>query len=342
MDAYVVVRLRAAQGMLAARDKAGLPVLASVVETVPAAHLPRIEETLYRIAEDKGPNALIAASTDARQQAAKTWGKWIAEHQASIDLANVQERDAYLGLITVCEYDTFNNIANGQTWETSRGGTKRWNVNGLLGAMDAHALPNGRVLVAENNGNRVSERDTKGHILWEYRVPANPICCQRLPNGNTFIASYNMVLEVTPAKTEVYRHIPGPQFYIFSAHKARNGNIVAITAQGRIIEMDSATGKQLHSLTTNTLGNWCSVELMSNGNYLVASMSTNSVRELDRKTGQEVWSKQFMGAFRATRLPNGNVLVASMTTREVAEFDRAGTKRWSTTCTGRPWSVHYR
>jgi HEAT repeat protein len=340
-DADAVVRLRAAQGLLAARDKASLPALASLLETVPAAHLPRIEEALYRIAEDKGPTTLIAASTDARQQAAKTWGKWITDHQASIDLANVQERDAYLGLITVCEYDTFNNVANGQTWETSRGGTKRWNVNGLLGAMDAHALPNGRILVAENNANRVSERDTKGHILWEYRVPANPICCQRLPNGNTFIASYNMVLEVTPAKTEVYRHIPGPQFYIFSAHKARNGNIVAITAQGRIIEMDT-TGKQLHSLTTNTLGNWCSVELMSNGNYLVASMSTNSVRELDRNTGQEVWSKQFMGAFRATKLPNGNVLVASMTTREVAEFDRAGTKRWSTTCTGRPWSVHYR
>ena len=117
---------------------------------------------------------------------------------------------------------------------------------------------------------------------------------------------------------------------------------MAITAQGQIIEMDSKTGKQLHTVQTNTLGNWCSVELMPNGNYLVASMSTNSVREIDRKNGQEVWSKPFAGAFRATRLPNGNVLVASMTTREVAELDRSGAKRWSTVCTGRPWSVHYR
>jgi len=206
--------------------------------------------------------------------------------------------------------------------------------------MDAHTLPNGRVLVAENNANRVTERDTKGTVLWEYRTPNNPICCQRLPNGNTFIASYNMVMEVTPAKAEVYRITPGPQFYIFSAHKARNGHIVAITAQGQIIEMD-ATGKQLNTVQTNTLGNWCSVELQSNGNYLVAAMSTNSVRELDRR-GAEVWSKPFNGVFRATRLPNGNVLVASMNTREVAEMDRSGAIRWRINTTGRPWGVHYR
>ena len=65
------------------------------------------------------------------------------------------------------------------------------------------------------------------------------------------------------------------------------------------------------------------------------------VKEIDRK-GTEVWSKQFPGAFRATRLPNGNVLAASMTSRQVAEIDRAGTIRWSVTCTGRPWAVHYR
>jgi hypothetical protein len=82
--------------------------------------------------------------------------------------------------------------------------------------------------------------------------------------------------------------------------------------------------------------------LMPNGNYLVASMATNSVREIDRKNGQEVWSKQFPGVFRATRLPNGNVIAASMTTKQVAEFDRAGTTRWSITCQGRPWGIHYR
>ena len=343
-DLQPVVRLRAAQGMLAARNKIALPSFVSLVNSLPAPYLPRVEEVLYRVAQDKGPNdSIVAASGDARQKAVKAWGKWLDENKEKIDLTSLNDRESYLGLVTVCEYDNQVGNIQGQVWEGSRGGPKRWSFTGVQGAMDAHSLPNGRILVAENNLNRVTERDNRGEVKWEYRLPinGNPICCQRLPNGNTFIASYNTVMEVTPNKTEVYRITPGPQFYIFSAHKAKNGNIVAITAQGMIIEMEAPSGKQVNTVQTQTLGNWCSVELLTNGNYLVSGMSTNSVREIDRK-GTEVWSKPFPGVFRATRLPNGNVLVASMQPRQVAEMDRAGTIRWSVATVGRPWGVHYR
>ncbi len=341
-DLNPLVRLRAAQGLLAARNMKALPSFVSLLQNAPAPYIPDIEATLRRIAGDQGPMEFISASSaDSREKAAKAWGKWIQDNQAKIDLTDLNDRESYLGLVTICEYDNQVGNIQGQVWETPRGGAKRWTFGNVLGSMDAHTLPNGRVLVAENSANRITERDTKGEIKWEYRTPTNPICCQRLPNGNTFIASYNMVMEINPAKEIVYRHTPGPQFYIFSAHKAKNGNIVAITAQGQIIEMDGKTGVQKNVTQTQTLGNWCSVELMPNGNYLVASMSTNSVRELDRK-GTEVWSKPFVGVFRATRLPNGNVLAASMTSRQVAEIDRAGTIRWTVTCTGRPWAVHYR
>ena len=347
-DRQPLVRLRAAQGLLAAHDKAALPSFVSLLQHLPGPYLPRVEEVLYRLAEDKGPtDTIVATDFPSREKAVKAWGKWLDDNKAKVDLSTLNDRESFLGLITVCEYD--NRIGNiqGQVWEGTRGGPKRWNFGGpqgnpqLVGPMDAHSLPNGRVLVAENSANRVTERDNKGEIKWEFRTPNNPICCQRLPNGNTFIASYNMVMEVRPDKTEVYRILPGPQFYIFSAHKARNGHIVAITAQGRIIEMEAPSGKEVNSVQTQTLGNWCSVEMQPNGNYLVASMNPGTVREIDRK-GTEVWSKQFPGVFRATRMPNGNVLVASMNTREVAEMDRAGNIRWRITTQGRPWSVHYR
>ncbi len=344
-DTQPLVRLRAAQGLLAARNKMALPSFVKLLDTLPASYLPKVEEILHRVAEDKGPTEMIAGnSADSKQKAIKAWSKWLDDNKDKIDLSSIGDRESYLGLVTVCEYDNQMGNIFGKVSEGPRGAAeKRWTFGGqgmVQGAMDAHTLPNGRVLVAENNASRVTERDTKGEIKWQHNVP-NPICCQRLPNGNTFIASYNMVMEVTPAKTEVYRHTPGPQFYIFSAHKAKNGNIVAITAQGQIIEMDSKTGQTKNTVQTNTLGNWCSVEMQPNGNYLVAAMSTNTVKEIDRK-GTEVWSKPFPGVFRASRLPNGNVLVASMNTREVAEMDRAGTIRWRMNTTGRPWSVHYR
>jgi HEAT repeat protein len=349
-DAQPVVRLRAAQGMLAARNKAALPGFVKLLQSLPAPYLPKVEEVLYRLAQDKGPTeAIQAASGDSRQKAVQAWEKWLDDNKTKIDLTSIGDRETYLGLITVCEYDNGANQIQGQVWEGTRGGPKRFTFNGVLGAMDAHTLPNGRILVAENSANRVTERDTKGVIKWEYLIPnnggqSNPVCCQRLPNGNTFIASYNMVMEVTPARVEVYRisrFANNAQFHIFSAHKARNGHIVAITSQGMIIEIEAPSGKQINTVQTQTLGNWCSVELQPNGNYLVASMNPGTVREIDRK-GTEVWSKNFPGVFRATKLPNGNVLVASMQQREVAEIDRSGTIRWRVTTQGRPWGVHYR
>ncbi|PWT70244.1 MAG: hypothetical protein C5B46_09805 [Proteobacteria bacterium] len=348
-DLNPVVRLRAAQGMIAARNKQALPSFVRLLDTVPTPYLPRVEETLSRVAGEDGPNEPV--TSDSRAQASKVWSKWLKENQNKIDLTNLGERESYLGLITICEYDNQVGQILGQVWETPRNGAHRYKFGGqgiVQGAMDAQTLPNGRVLVAENNQNRITERDTNGNIKWEYRIPVvngistNPICVQRLPNGNTFIASYNSVMEINANKDIVYRHNPGPQFYIFSAHKAKNGNIVAITAQGQILELDAKTGQQKNMTQALTQGNWCSVEMMPNGNYLVASMATNSVREINRTNGQDVWSKAFPGAFRATRLPNGNVLVASMTTKQVAELDRAGTTRWTVTCQGRPWGIHYR
>jgi hypothetical protein len=348
-DLNPLVRLRAAQGLLAAHNKQSLFSLVRLVQNAPAPYLPRVEETLSRVAGDTAPSEPITPET--RDKATQAWRRWLDANQAKIDLTDLGDRESYLGLVTICEYDNQVGQIFGQIWETPRGGAKRYTFGGqgvVMGAMDARTLPNGRVLVAENNQNRVTERDTKGDVKWEYRIPfvngvsTNPICVQRLPNGNTFIASYNSVMEITANKDVVYRHNPGPQFYIFSAHKAKNGVIVAITAQGQIIELDAKTGQQKHMTQTLTQGNWCSVELMPNGNYLVASMATNSVREVSRNNGQDVWSKPFPGAFRATRLPNGNVLAASMTTKQVAEIDRAGTVRWNITCAGRPWGVHYR
>ena len=60
-DPHPVVRLRAAQGMLAARDKAAVPCLVSLLQMAPLTYLSQIEETLTRLADDKGPLDSAAA-----------------------------------------------------------------------------------------------------------------------------------------------------------------------------------------------------------------------------------------------------------------------------------------
>jgi HEAT repeat protein len=337
------VRFRSALGLLTAGDKQAVPALIiSLLSEKDQARVWAVEEALHRIAGEEGPALPDNASAEERAKAVKAWERWWRNQGTAVDLARVFEAEQHRGLITVCEYDSMVGRPGGQAYELARGANPRWKITGLQGGMDAQVLPNGRVLIAENSARRVSERDPiSGAVKWQYDLQSNPIACQRLPNGNTFIATYNQVLEVTPANRVVYNHNRGPGFFIFSAQKLNNGHILCMTAQGKIIELDAQSGKELRTINVIANGGWCSVEALPSGRFLVATMSTGQVREIDA-SGKTYNQINFQGAFRATRLPNGHTLVASMTSRKVAEFDRSGRMRWERACEGRPWSIRFR
>ena len=80
-------------------------------------------------------------------------------------------------------------------------------------------LSDGRVLVNLTHGNKTVEFDKAGHVVWqvsnadfpEQKPFADPCGGQRLPNGNTVIASYASqgpikVFEVTPDKKIVWTY----------------------------------------------------------------------------------------------------------------------------------------
>jgi hypothetical protein len=80
-------------------------------------------------------------------------------------------------------------------------------------------VSNGHTLVTLTHGNKVVEFDARGHVAWQVsnadfpdRKPfADPCGAQRLPNGNTVIASYGAkqgvkVFEVTPDKRLVWSY----------------------------------------------------------------------------------------------------------------------------------------
>ncbi|MEZ5942949.1 MAG: hypothetical protein R3C18_16270 [Planctomycetaceae bacterium] len=82
-------------------------------------------------------------------------------------------------------------------------------------------LDEGRILVTLTHGNKVVEFDADGKVVWKVdnddidgRPFVDPCGAQRLPNGNTVIASYGAqkgikVFEVTPDKKLVW-HYSGP------------------------------------------------------------------------------------------------------------------------------------
>ena len=340
-DPSPLVRLYAAQGLIMARERTATPILVAALASAPLRSVLHAEELLHRIAGERAPAAYVGeGSPDARREAAAAWAIWWQREGPTLDLVGIDVADHRLGLMTICEYDSPLGRPGGKVWECGHNGKPRWKITGLSGPMDARVVPGGRVLIAEHSGQRVTERDLSGAIKWQQPVKGNPITCQRLPSGNTFIATYHEVMEVTPTHQVVYLHNRGPGNYLFSAQKLPSGRILCMTAQGTIVELDAVTGRQMRMVNLMQ-GGWCGVESLAGGKFLVALMASGQVREVDA-SGKALAQWFFPGAFRATRLPSGHTLVTSMTTRKVAELDRSGKTVWEHVCEGRPWQVHWR
>jgi HEAT repeat protein len=341
-DAVAKVQFRAAQGLIAAQDRSALPTLVELFPTAPDHWVWQVEEQLSWVAGNTAPLVPPAENTaDYRKKAHTAWSDWVQAHGAKVELTGLGRGEATLGLFTIVEYDSFQGNRQGKVWECGRDGKPRWQINNLFGAMDGRVLSNGHVLVAENSVQKISERDQSGKELWTFQPQAPPVAVQRLPNGNTFIAMYDRVMEITADKQVVYNTMRGPQMFMYGAQRLKNGHIAAITAQGQIVVFDPVANRDIKVINLGQPNGWCGIDVLPNGRYLVSLMNANQVREVD-DSGKVHWQANFQGVFRAIRLPNGNTLACSMTTRKVAEIDRNGVVVWDITCDGRPWSVHYR
>jgi hypothetical protein len=330
------VRLRAAQGLTAAQDRTAVPVLIALLADAPLALGWQAEELLYALAGPEAPAVSLGeGDVETRKKCLAAWTAWWRDRGERVDLGQLEDHERQIGLTVIAELDS------NKVWECGPDGKPRWKLDNLQGPIDAQVLPGGRVLVAENQGQRVTERDLKGNILWEKKLNQNPIACQRLPNGNTFIASYQSVMEVTRDGKEVFSHQNGPGFFIFGAHKLRDGRILCISAQGAVMVLD-ARGKELRTFQVANNGGWCGVEGLPGSHILVAVMGNNKVTELDAH-GKSVWECSTVpGPCAATRLANGHTLVASMAGQRVVEVDRNGKVVWEKTTEGRPFRVHRR
>jgi HEAT repeat protein len=342
-DKDVKVRLGAAQGLLFAQEKAGVPILLKLLEPGnPGSVRSNAEELLRGLALEQAPAATVVAGTSAeREKALAAWTAWWRKNQKDLDLARPIWDAGQRGLTLVCEFDG-SLSGGGQVWEFGADGQSRWKLDNLQGPMDAHRVAGDKVLVIENTAKRISERSLKGKIGWEVNSEAAPVACQRLANGNTFIATQSSVIEINGSQDEVYNYNRSDDGRIMSAQKARNGHIVYMTDQGRVIEFDPrGDGIVVYSFSVGNPGRMCGVEWLPNGRYLVALSGPGKVMEVDR-SGKADWEIKVPGAHQAVRLPNGNFLVACLTPKKLLEVNRAGKIIWEKSTRGRPWRIHRR
>jgi YD repeat-containing protein len=328
-DPVALVRWQAARSLVRAGDPAGVPPLMTLLSEATAELAWQVEDFLSRLAGDTRPTTILGEAGPAdRRRCRDAWEAWWKARHGKIDLAGTKLEPPFQGWTLIADLD------KGRINAFGPDGKPGWHVDGFLGPVDAHLLANGHVLVAENHGSRVTERDRAGKVVWQKRTEALPASCQRLPNGNTFIAVYNQLLVVAPDGKELFSQTRSEGVY--SARRLRNGHMVLVTSTGRVVTLDAA-GKEIASFETGGVTSWSSVEVLANGHCLTCCRN-NRVVEFDA-SGRPVWEYTAPNAVCASRARFGHTLVCDSEGRRVVEVDRWGQTQWEQKTEGRPWHV---
>lgn len=85
-DPASLVRLRALQGLVAAKDKEAVGLLPALLTDAPYAQAEQARDLLDTIAGDKAPTTLLKDDRDARKKCRDDWERWWDANQAKVDL----------------------------------------------------------------------------------------------------------------------------------------------------------------------------------------------------------------------------------------------------------------
>jgi HEAT repeat protein len=310
------VRLKVALALADTRDPDAIPILVSLINDLPSEQSGQAEEYLTRVARDTAPKDLPDGD-EGRKKRSDAWAAWWEANKGKVVLVDRSApltHERYFGNTLLIQAN------NNQIIDLGADHKQRWALTGLLNPWDAQVLPGNRVLVAEFQGQRVTERDLRGNILWEHKVPSWPMSVERMRNGNTFIACRNLLIEVDRSGHEVLK-IERPHD-IMSARKLPSGQIVCITNNRQVMRLDR-TGRQLKSFAVANIF-FNTNEILNNGNILVPLGWMNSVAEYDND-GKEVARFNVPQPNHAWRMPNGHTLIASQNfPLKLYEMDRKG------------------
>ncbi len=348
-DPDAVVRLRVALALAAVRDKEAVPTLVDLLADLPPNQGAEAEEVLRILAGDAAPEVTLGPSETARKAAREAWAAWWKKNADKVDLAKLADGPREFGYTLVVQINLPAAGAgrlSGRVAEFGRDGKVRWQIEGLAGPRDAQMLPNGNVFIFESSGRRLTERTTKGEIVWEKSITAAagtagiPLSAQRLANGNVFVAMRGGLLEIDRDGKEVWSYKPTAAGSIYAAHKSRTGEVALVTLNGTCTLLD-AKGKETGTFRACRLSTTAGIDLLANGNVLVPDYAQNKVIEFDPK-GKAVWEASVERPGSVVRLANGHTLVGSPLATRVVELDRDGKEVWKLSTEGRVYRASRR
>jgi HEAT repeat protein len=306
------VRSEAARALLLTGDRSALPVLLALLEEAPLAIAWHAQRSLTDAANREAPALPLFDSKDSRRACRAAWKEYWRRHPGAIIPRPPDFGSPGEGRIVLCDLDENRILVLDCAFK------EQWRITDCEGPVDVQVLVNGHLLIAENHGERVTERDRWGRIVWEQKMPKPPLSCWRLPNGNTGIVTHTQAFEITPDGKRVWCfETPAPET-LSGGQRLRDGHIMVWTID-KVIHLTS-TGKEIKR--GEVVG-----PARDGGPILV--------------DGKPLWLCQRLGV-RAVCLPDGHVLVCSVDSDyALIELDRKGKAVRKLKTEGRPWNVRF-
>ncbi len=333
-DAAAVVRLRAAQGLLAGKDAAGVPALVELLEQAPLELAWQAEELLRWLGREQSPQPLGGKPTaERRRQCREDWQQWWKK-TGNIDWRALEQSGRRPGLLVVQELLPL----EGQGPKAAAARKSTLVVVGCDGAVrcriDAPAgmssrwcwLP-GRKLLAwfhTEPGGAVRLLDADGSALWERSMRAAAdasVDVRPLPDGGVHVVSGRQRL-ILDGKGRVVREWEAERMGL-QCHLSDLGHWFCCDGLARDREIsiwrsDPVDDKGRDEIVLKEQpphGRLLAFQALPHGRYLLQlrdnEKRTCEVREIDA-AGRMIWrSARSEGFAGAIRLRNGNTLLVN-------------------------------
>lgn len=355
-DRDTIVRLRAAQGLLACGDTIGLPALASLLKDAPLPIARQAEELLWYAAGDGGPETFLGKGTAAeRVRCGEAWTAWVTGAGREEELKKRVLRPSRPGLVWLCEsnpawvenppagHDKKSNWAY-RFWLTGCDGRTRYSfettemLSGPIRCSDDGSIVClQRFQKGEDGAYRFVAIGPDGVVTWRSEAVATPIAVGHRVAGGAMVFYSDGDRKLLSSSGNI-RHLS-------TVDDARGKYPIQFDNLGRLVAHEMLpNGRVAASLFPNAAGRGTvagvqvaaqekqdanreapqhapvDVELLEDGGALVSLRRGGPIVRYDA-AGKVVWETRFSGKLSGSRqLRNGNLLVAGLTRPDAEQY----------------------
>jgi len=323
-DDDVGVRYRVATEVVKVKDKdkksdavlvkGGMPAVLKLLDSDSNEAFEAAEDLLDDLREVAGDKAPVQPedldSPKAKTKYREAWEAWWKKEGGKFEMSKVDFQGVNRNYTLVGTYGYRNKVI-GNVSELDKDGKEKWKLEDLAYPVYASKAKRDRVLVCEYNANKVTERDLKNKVHWTKQLNTQPVYCERLPNGNTFIVSRNELMEVDKAGKTV-KTLNRSGYDVVTAGRHKDGTYSMVLNNGTVIRMDN-NFKQTSTYSTGryinyTVGLKCAY--LPKGGLVLPDYSYRKIREFDG-SGKLVAELDATSPTSVSKLPNGNYVYLS-------------------------------